>query len=114
MPEHVLAEDHPHVDHRADGNRDARQGHHVGIHAEDLHSDEGHQDRERKKSGNESGTLEVPDHEDHHDDGDEDLQEQSFFERAEGLLNEAGPVVEGHDRNFGDRSVGKCFRRKTR
>jgi hypothetical protein len=51
MPQQVLGQDHPHVDHGADGDRDPRQRDDVGIDAERLHRDEAAEYGQRKKPG---------------------------------------------------------------
>ena len=46
MPENVFGDDDPHIHNSADCNGNARKGHDVGVHAEDLHRNETEQNRQ--------------------------------------------------------------------
>ena len=105
MTKNVLGDDDSHVDHRSDGDCNARERHDVGIDAEPAHRDETHENGERKKPRDENGTSKVHDHDEHDDDRHEDLLRQCGFQRAEGLVNEFGSIVERNDRHLAGGSV---------
>ena len=105
MADNVLHEDHLDIDHDTDGDGDARECHDVGIHSRVAHDDKGEQHAHGQDAGDDDRGPQVKDDHDHHDDGDEDLQREGRLQRADGLLDQAGAVVERDYRHLGDRTV---------
>ena len=95
--EDVLAEDDPHVDHRTDGDGDARKGNDVGVDAEDFHGDKAHQHRQRQQRTDQQRTAQVHHHYQNDDDRDQDFLGQRGVQRTQGLVNQARAVVEWDD-----------------
>ncbi len=105
MAEHVLGQDDAYIHHSTNGNGNTGQGHNVGIHTRVLHHDEDHQHSHRQQAGNQERGAEVHHHDQDDQDGNEDLQGQGFLQRAQGFLDQAGAVVEGHDLNLRDGAI---------
>ena len=106
-PDDVLHEDHPHIDHHADGNGNARQGYDIGFDADQLHHNEGREHGQGKHGANDDRSTQVDDEYQYDYDADHDFVQQGILEGANGLLDELGTVVEGHHRHLRSATVGK-------
>ena len=49
------------------------------------------------------------DRDQHHDDGDQDFLAQGGLQGVQGLVDQAGAVVEGHDGDLAHRAVGQGY-----
>ena len=93
----VLDHDDGPVDHGADGDGDAAQGHDVGDQPLPVHDRHGHQDADGQGEDGHEGRAEV-EKEDDADDGDDDaLFDQLAAKRVLGAVDQGGPVVDGDD-----------------
>jgi hypothetical protein len=101
--EHVFGHDHAHVDDRADGDRDAGQRHHVGVHADQLHQDETDQHGQRQRGADHQRRAQVQHHDDDHHDGHQHLLHQRVVQGAQRLADQPRAVVEGHDLELAER-----------
>ena len=114
MSQSVLADDDTHVHDRSDGDGDAGKGDDVCIDAEKLHCDERHQDRQRQRAADQKRAPQVKHRDDDDDDRHEDFFDERLAERAQGLVDEAGAVVERNNGHPRDRAVRQRFLREPR
>ncbi len=97
VPQDVLAQDDPHIDHRANRDRNARQSNDVGIDAKGLHRDEAHQHRQGQQSTDQDRTAKMQHHHQNDDDRNEDFFRQCSVERSQSFIDDAGSIIERND-----------------
>ncbi len=93
----VLDHDDGGVDHRADGDGDAPEGHDVRGQPHRLHGNEGEQDRDGKKERGHQRRAEVEQEKQDDQRDDDQLLDQRVLERLDAGANQPRTVVGGHD-----------------
>ena len=79
VPQDILTENNAHIHHHPDSNRDAGEGHYVGVDTHELHNSESQENRQRQNRGDQRGAGNVVHHDDHDDDGDQYFFRERFF-----------------------------------
>ena len=93
----LLDDDDGGVDHRADGDRDAAEGHDVGADAEGAHRDERDEDGDGDGDDRDDGARDVPEEDEDDERDDDQLFDEGVLEVVDGGEDELGAVVGGDD-----------------
>ena len=94
-----LRNDDPHIDHRADRDRDAGERHDVGVHAEDVHGDECHQDGDGQRRSDHNARPHVQQEQQNHHGGDEDFFGERGGQGSDGFIDQSRAIVDAIDRH---------------
>ena len=93
----VFDHHHRRIHHGTDGNRNAAQRHHIGIHALLLHDDERHENAQRQRDDGHQRAAQVKQKRRADQRHHQELLEQLEAQVAHRTLDQAGAVVHRHD-----------------
>ena len=89
----VFDHDHRGIDHRADGNRDASEGHDVGVDALVVHDDERHQHPERQRDDGDKRRAQVKEEHQAYQRHDNELLDELLLKVVHCALDKTRAVV---------------------